>query len=171
MRRTRVYAALAVALVATLGAASYAVADNGGKKNVKSDQLSGYNEVPAVSTTGKGSFKAHVDLAGQKIAYELKYSGLSGNPGASHIHFAQRDVTGAPVAFLCGGGSKPACPAATSGTVTGTIIPSDVMAAQGLDTFAELVAAIRAGRTYANMHTAAFPAGEIRAQVNDRNRK
>ena len=36
-------------------------------------------------------------------------------------------------AFLCGGGSKPACPQG-SGTVTGTIVAADVqaIAAQGL---------------------------------------
>ncbi|MBA3245914.1 MAG: CHRD domain-containing protein, partial [Actinobacteria bacterium] len=31
--------------------------------------------------------------------------------------------------------------------------------------FAELLAAIRAGKTYANVHTSLFPGGEIRAQL------
>jgi len=34
--------------------------------------------------------------------------------------------------------------------------------------FAELLAAIRAGKTYANVHSAKFPGGEIRAQLGDR---
>ncbi|HEX9821407.1 MAG TPA: CHRD domain-containing protein [Methylomirabilota bacterium] len=37
--------------------------------------------------------------------------------------------------------------------------------------FEEVVAAIRAGRTYANVHSAAFPPGEIRGQLrHDRGR-
>ena len=170
MRKSTVLALAAFGVVA-LAIASFALAGNGGKKHVKSERLSSYNEVPALSTTGTGSFRADIDEAAQKITFELKYSGLTGNPGAAHIHFAQKDVNGAVVAWICGGGSKPACPASTSGTVTGTIQgPGDVVAAQGLDTFAELVAAIRAGRTYVNMHTALFMGGEIRGQLKSRHK-
>ena len=35
--------------------------------------------------------------------------------------------------------------------------------------FAELVALIRAGKTYVNVHTAKFPPGEIRSQIEDGN--
>jgi hypothetical protein len=53
--------------------------------------------------------------------------------------------------------------------VTGTIAAADVHAipAQGLsaDDFADLLRVIRAGATYANVHTVAFPAGEIRGQI------
>jgi hypothetical protein len=37
--------------------------------------------------------------------------------------------------------------------------------------FAELVAAIRAGRAYANVHSDKVPAGEIRGQINDDNQR
>ena len=36
--------------------------------------------------------------------------------------------------------------------------------------FAELVRAMRAGATYVNIHTTAFPGGEIRGQVSDDDR-
>jgi hypothetical protein len=55
--------------------------------------------------------------------------------------------------------------------VTGTITPADVIgpANQGIGPgeFDEFVAAIRAGVTYANVHTGSFPAGEIRGQIDD----
>ncbi len=77
--------------------------------------------------------------------------------------------------FLCTNlGNGPvgtqACP--PSGTVTGTIRPVDVIgpAGQGIAAgeFDELVAAIRAGATYANVHTDLRPGGEIRGQLGDR---
>jgi hypothetical protein len=70
--------------------------------------------------------------------------------------------------------STPTCPA-PGGTVTGTITPVEVVgpAGQGIAAgeFEELVAAIRAGRAYANVHSSKFPGGEIRGQINDRNQR
>ena len=42
--------------------------------------------------------------------------------------------------------------------------------AQGIEAgnFEELAAALRAGHTYANVHSTKWPSGEIRAQINDR---
>jgi hypothetical protein len=78
------------------------------------------------------------------------------------------------VAFLCGGGGKPACPT-PDGEIEGTIVPADIggPAAQGINAgeetaFAEFVRAIRAGYTYANVHATRWPTGEIRDQVGKR---
>jgi hypothetical protein len=61
----------------------------------------------------------------------------------------------------------PACP--QEGTVTGTITPAQVLEAVGqgiaAGEFEEVVAAIRAGRAYVNVHTATFAPGEIRGQL------
>jgi hypothetical protein len=71
--------------------------------------------------------------------------------------------------FLCGGGNQPACPAATSGNITGTITAANVTGPTGqgiapgdLDSALE---AVRQGLSYANMHTTTFPGGEIRGNV------
>jgi hypothetical protein len=155
-------AIVAVALVVTVALAH----DNNGKRGLKAF-LSGYSEVPANSTTGVGKFKARIN--GDTIEYKLKYRDLEGGAvSAAHIHFGQRDVNGGVSAFLCGGGSKPACPA-SPGEVTGTIAASDVIgpAAQGIapGEIDELINAIKHGVTYANVHTADFPNGEIRGQI------
>jgi hypothetical protein len=46
----------------------------------------------------------------------------------AHIHFGQQHVAtaGNTIAFLCGGGDKPACPA-REGEVTGVIDTADVI--------------------------------------------
>jgi hypothetical protein len=134
-------------------------------------RLSGFQEVPSLSTAGTGRFTATVQGSGAdaRIEYELEYRSLTGAPNVAHIHFAQRGVAGAVSAFLCGGGDKPACPA--EGTVTGTIDAADVTGpeARGIAAgeIAELVRAMRSGATYANVHTPTFPEGEIRGQITE----
>jgi CHRD domain len=153
-------------------------------------RLSGFNEVHfiaaptpalrgAVSTPARGTFEASIDERQDIVHYELTYEGLTGAVTQAHIHFGQRHTVGNIVVWLCQTEAAPApaavaaltpvCPA--EGTVTGTITPAQVLEAvgQGLGAgeFAELLAAVRAGRTYANVHSATFPPGEIRGQLHD----
>lgn len=163
MRKLSLLAGLVLAL--GLAAGAYALA---GKKGDNSGgKLIGFSEVPANSTTGVGEFRLEIQ-SNDRISYRLTYRALEAAAAAAHIHLGQRDVNGGVAAFLCGGGNKPGCPA-TEGTVNGIIVPSDVIgpSGQGIDAgqFAELVRAIRAGRTYANVHTSKFPGGEIRGQI------
>jgi hypothetical protein len=59
--------------------------------------------------------------------------------------------------------------ASPDGTVSGTLTAANVLgpAPLGIEpgAFSELVAAIRAGATYVNVHTSKWPAGEIRSQI------
>jgi hypothetical protein len=75
--------------------------------------------------------------------------------------------------FLCtnlgnGPAGTQACPASPA-TISGVITAADVIGptAQGIEAGAldELIAAIRAGLTYVNIHTSTWPAGEIRSQI------
>jgi len=167
---------IAVITAATLllGVAGVAMANGDSQRNSFKARLSGYQEVPAINTTGAGALKASVNSAGTVLSYTLTYSGLSGPAAAAHIHFAQPGVNGGVVLWLCGGGSKPACPAAgvpISGTVTaGDVTALPGVAAQGMAAgdLAAVLKAMRAGVAYANVHTAAFPGGEIRGQIGGR---
>jgi hypothetical protein len=137
--------------------------------------LTGFQEVPAISTRGRGEFRARL-RDNSTLEFELRYADLEGgNPSAAHIHLGQRGANGGVVAFLCGGGGKPACPGATSGTVTGTIVAADIQAlpAQGIAAgeLNEVVAAVRAGVTYVNVHTSTYGSGEIRGQIGRGNGK
>src|SRR5262245_2703728 len=164
MRLSRVFAGLSMfVLVATCAFGS------SGRRQIRAT-LRGFNEVPAKFTAGQGTFRATIDQTARTITFTLTFSGLSGAPLASHIHFAQKDVNGGVQVFFCDGAGHPACPAGTSGTITGTITPADVIATvpdQGIENgeFDKLVQAILAGKTYVNIHTAQFPGGEIRGQI------
>ncbi|MGE3707708.1 MAG: CHRD domain-containing protein [Vicinamibacterales bacterium] len=134
------------------------------------------NEVPAVSSPAAGAFRAVVDLDTQIITYELTYEDLQANVVMSHIHFAQPNVNGAIMVWLCGTATNPgpagtqACP--QSGTIAGTIMPSQIQTAatQGIASgeFEELAAAIQSGLTYVNVHTVQSPGGELRGQLRPR---
>src|SRR5438093_4443611 len=172
MRRPQaVTVALVLAVAASVVAlASAALGDEG--RNRFRGVLSGYQEVVGpgpISTTGSGTIALRIDESGQQISYRLTYT-LENAATAAHIHFGQRAVGGGVIAFLCGGGNKPACPS-PGGTVTGVIGETDIIgpANQGIEagSFDEAVRAIRAGAVYANVHSTRWPAGEIRAQVTD----
>lgn len=153
---------VAVAGLLLVALAPFAAADTANKFTAS---LNGYLEVPSVSTTARGSF--HAQISGSTIKFRLAFRDLTTPPLFAHIHFARPDVNGGVSAFLCGGGGRPACP--TSGTVTGSITPADIVgpSAQGITAgeFGELVRAMRNGATYANVHSTTFPGGEIRGNI------
>jgi len=138
-------------------------------------KLIGYQEVPSVSTAGSGEFTAQISQDDKFIDYEMTFGGLQAPITQSHIHVAQRSVNGSIVIWLCGTASNPG-PAGTqtcpqSGTITGTITAANVVAgatasqqltAGDLDA---VIAAMRAGTAYANVHTNLSPGGEIRGQI------
>jgi len=132
--------------------------------------LSGFHEVPfAISSTGKGDFRARLLDGGTTLTFRLRYSNIEGGAAlAAHIHLGEQHVAGGVIAFLCGGGGKPACPT-LGGTVEGSITAADVIgpAGQGIAAgeFDELVRAMRQGATYVNVHSTTWPAGELRGQI------
>jgi hypothetical protein len=177
VKRHRIHFALAVVIATVLGVGAVAWARNGGGIDEK---LTGYEEVPALSTPGAGTFRAFVDKSGSEVSYELTFGGLESAVTQAHIHFENATNNGPIVVFLCtnlgnGPAGTQACPA-DGGTVTGTIDAVDVgngAAAQGLAAgeMDEFVRALRAGATYVNVHTVGRPTGEIRAQLGDDKRQ
>lgn len=175
-RRTGLIAVLAIVGALALGLLASVSAAGGGKSRSANAKLISYDEVPSLSVlTARGKVKLKIrNSSTPSIEFKLSYTGLTVPATQAHIHFGQKHTApaGNISAFLCGGGGEAACPpgdGANKATVTGTIVPTEVIgpAAQGIAAgeFAELVAAIRAGATYVNVHTATFPTGEIRGQL------
>jgi hypothetical protein len=164
-----------IGAASTLLVAALAAADGGSQNISAKDGLEGYQEVPAISTTGGGSFEAQVANDDSSFDWTLSYAALEGTVLQAHIHFGQRSVNGGISIFLCSNLASPppgtaACPPPPA-TITGTADASDVIgpAGQGIAAgeFDEILAAIRAGKAYANVHSSIWPGGEIRGQLND----
>ena len=142
-------------------------------------RLSGFNEVGALNaetgailTNGRGTLDLVLNRNASTATYTLTYSDLTSPVLQAHIHFGKVHVPGGIFVFLCtnvgGPAGTPGCPS-PAGTVTGTITPASVIAVPGQNItagdFNVLVEALGSDTAYGNVHTAKFPAGEIRGQV------
>jgi hypothetical protein len=132
----------------------------------------GAGETGAILSDGKGTLS--LDVEKNLITYKLTYSGLT-EAQQAHIHFGKLHVAGGIMAWLCQSAAKPSptagtptCPA-TGGTVTGTLTAASVIGPTPQNVtagdFDAITDALNSNTAYANVHTAKFPAGEIRGQV------
>jgi hypothetical protein len=160
------------AIPGAIAAAALAALPVQASDNLDAD-LNGFNEVPTLSSPAKADFDAKINRDETQIDYRLTYSGFVTNVLQAHLHLGRRAVNGGIMVFICsnlanGPVGTPLCPV-TAGTVSGTWTAASVVgpAAQGIAAgeFEEVVRAIRAGAAYANVHSTAFPGGEIRDQV------
>ena len=176
-------AATAVMAVATT---ALAFNDEGGR--LFREFLNGYKEAPApVATTGTGTFTATISQDETEINYELTFENLEGDVRQAHIHIGHPQNSGGIVLWLCETSFNPSPSASTpdctaddplslrSGKVSGTLTMAEVSAQvnelpngiSGPADWNQVLGLIRAGRTYANVHTVKFPGGEIRAQLDN----
>jgi hypothetical protein len=166
-----------VAALAMLGSQSSVSAGDHGDRSMKAS-LTGFQEPPAVSTTGRGQFEARIARDEMSFDYKLSYEALEGVVTQSHIHLGQFSVNGGIAIWLCqtttnpapaAAGMVPVCPGPSEGEVEGTVTPAQVLgpAGQGVapGEFAEVLRAMRRGVTYANVHSVRNPGGEIRGQI------
>ena len=175
--RAQLATAVAVTGMFAAAAAGATATGNDGRSDSKrfAASLKGFEEVPAVSTRARGSFRGEVTEDG--LEWRLRYSEIEGGAVLqAHIHFGQKHVNGGVSAFLCSSlpsapAGVPACPE-NAADLRGTIEAEDIVgpAAQGIapGELDELVRAMRYGVAYANVHSTTYPTGEIRGQINRR---
>lgn len=132
----------ALALAALL-ASTAAIADTGFVANINSAQ-----EVPVNASTGTGNGYMVLNNAQNSLSYNISFTGLTGNHTAAHFHGPAAPGVNAGVRFLLSNGGG------ASGNFVGAwaILPADVTSLLN-----QLL--------YVNIHTLAFPGGEIRGQV------
>lgn len=123
--------------------------------------LSGENEVPSVETNAQGQANFQLDGAGDELSYKLIVANID-DVVAAHIHCAPAGQNGPVGVTLFSGG-----PTSENGTLAeGVITAPDGGNGCGWTTLDDVVAAMRDGDTYVNVHTQAHPSGEIRGQVH-----
>ena len=113
------------------------------QKIVFSNIISGANEVAPVNSDATGTFYGVYDMSTKMLSYMINYEGIT--PTAMHLHKAAAGENGGVVAAIEGPYSS-----GMMGTLTLT---------------AEQEADLLKGMLYLNVHTAAHPGGEIRAQL------
>jgi hypothetical protein len=137
--------------------------------------LSGFQEIPTLSTPATGSLSVSINREETTVSYALSYDGFETDVTQAHIHLGRPAFSGGIMAFLCTNGTPPAgapapppCPV-RGGSVSGVLSAADVIGPSGqgvaANEFGEFIDALRAKAAYGNVHTTRFPAGEIRGQI------
>lgn len=116
---------------------------------VRTTTLTGASEVPPNASGATGTATVRLNSAETMITVDVSFSSLQANATGAHIHEAPAGTNGPIVFGLLN------VPPAQSGA-----IPQ-----QSFSVTAAQVATLRAGNYYVNVHSAAFPGGEIRGQL------
>ena len=117
--------------------------------------MSGAQETPPVATSAIGSLDVAYSKATKMLTYKVSWSGLTGNPISMHIHgLAPVSYPAGIVQTILSAPNAALFPA--SGTYSGSLLADEVVVKE-VD--------ILNGLYYMNIHTAAFPSGELRAQI------
>jgi hypothetical protein len=111
-------------------------------------QLRGDNEVPPVTSPGKGEAEVLIDTVTREVRWTIKYQDLTTPLSATHFHGPSASSGNAPILV----------PIATkldrSGTIEGKASVNE-----------QQIQDMLAGRWYINVHTPTHPSGEIRGQL------
>jgi hypothetical protein len=116
--------------------------------------LTGTKEVPAVNTIGMGTARFTVKNDSM-IAFDISLKAVPHVTGA-HIHLGAPGTAGEPVATLMAGGDP-----GGGGKISGILTPKDL---HGV-TMSQLIAAMKSGGAYVNVHTTTHADGEVRGEI------
>jgi glucose/arabinose dehydrogenase len=131
-----------------------------------SADLTGAEEVPAVSTTAAAQID--LQLTGQgTLRFKLTATADITDATQAHLHLGARGQNGVVVAFLLPFDAAGRDFSRGQTIAEGELTDANLIARPGFQnpTIAELVARMKQGRVYANLHTVAHPPGEVRGQV------
>jgi hypothetical protein len=141
---------------------------------VYTGDLNGSSEEPSNTSPGSGSVKVTIDTDHITMRVQESFSGLTANTTAAHIHCCTSTPDAGTAMVATATPTFPNFPSnVTSGSYDTTFnmtfatnYNSDFITAHGgtvSGAFAALVSGLDNGTAYSNIHTTAFPMGEIRA--------
>ena len=117
--------------------------------------LSGANEVPPNAATGSGLATLSFDTIANTFDFSLAAFGLTGTATGYHLHAPAPPGANAPVVVDLSGPGFLQLVGANSLLVGGNDIASS----------GSFLSQLEMGMVYVNVHTAAFPGGEVRGQL------
>ena len=128
--------------------------------------LSASGEVPTNDSRAAGELTLQLSADRTELRYRLVVAGLV-DVTQAHIHLGAVGTNGDVVAFLYPSAPPPQLiPGRTDGVLlTGSITSANLRGPLLGMPLSALVTAIESGNAYANAHTSALPAGEIRGQI------
>ena len=135
--------------------------------------LSGANEAPPNASPGTGTFTIDLDPGAHLLRVFTSFSGLTSPTAAAHVHCCTATPGTGVAGVATATPSFPGFPlGVTAGTydmtfdslASATYNPAFITASGGTAAGAEaaLLAGLSSGRAYLNIHTNAFPGGEVR---------
>lgn len=163
MRRSIVLIVLAVTAVLVAPTAVLGASD---RSPTFTAHLTGDEETTPVDTRATGQAVFRLSRDGGSLHYRVTVANIH-DVTMSHIHLAPAGQNGGAVVWLYPDGppAQP-LPGRTDGVLAeGTITADDLVGALAGHPLSDLVAELRAGGAYANVHTEAYPGGEIRGQI------
>lgn len=116
--------------------------------------LDGLQEVPQRQTSGNGTMDVVYNKELRTLYYTIRWNSLSGNASAAHIHGTAPKGVSAPILQDFG----TAFPKLAAGTFSGSVL---------IDGLVFNEEDLLLGRYYVNIHTALYPGGEIRGQIEN----
>jgi hypothetical protein len=131
--------------------------------------LTGDEEVPPVDTQAQGQVLFRLSSDGDELHFNLTVANIEGITQA-HIHCGAAGVNGPVTVFLFGlePGGVSLNGRLSTGTITAASViprPDSAECPGGIADLDDVLAKIRAGQAYVNVHTLAHPGGEIRGQL------
>lgn len=124
-------------------------------------ELSGDEELPPVNTDANGTINIQGDNQG--LNYQLAVSDIT-NVTAAHIHFGNGDENGKVVVTLFESGDPSGLEVET---LAGNFAGDDVQGPLVGLPLDQLMGFMGNGTTYVNVHSAEFPLGELRGQIEE----
>ncbi len=166
---TRAYRLFAAALLAgTVASGAHATVF------MYTGTLSGSQEVPSVASPGTGPVMVAYDDMLRTLRISVTFSNLLSPTAASHIHIAPAPNTNGPVATMVptfigfplgvtAGGYDATFSLADAATYNPAFLANNGGSVSAAE--AALASGLASGLAYFNVHTAAYPGGEVRANL------
>ncbi|MGE5048455.1 MAG: CHRD domain-containing protein [Deltaproteobacteria bacterium] len=148
-------------------AVAFACGGSSKPTNVYVATMTSANEVGANANTSPATGTATFTVNATTVDYVITFNNLQGPISAAHIHSGAAGESNSPVTPPF---ALPS-PATATGTLNGSFTAAQITAGSASSGILagdlnSLVAAMKTGKAYANVHSTAHTGGEIRGQIN-----